>query len=75
MTGEQLANFYADLCTNYPLITIEDPFDQETRRLLFESESNKLASIGVVRWYFAPRDEMKSKGNIIEDDIGRYWQN
>lgn len=51
MTGEQLANFYADLCTNYPLITIEDPFDQETRRLLFESESNKLASIGVARGY------------------------
>lgn len=29
MTGETLANFYADLCANYPLITIEDPFDQE----------------------------------------------
>eukprot|EP00438_Fugacium_kawagutii_P009882 Skav220949 [mRNA] locus=scaffold2381:226182:231931:- [translate_table: standard] len=32
MTGEQLANFYADLCTNYPLITIEDPFDQARQR-------------------------------------------
>ena len=28
MTGSQLADFYADLCANYPLITIEDPFDQ-----------------------------------------------
>eukprot|EP00439_Symbiodinium_sp_Y106_P081227 s598_g20.t1 len=29
MTGVQLADFYADLCKNYPLITIEDPFDQD----------------------------------------------
>lgn len=29
MTGTQLADFYADLCANYPLITIEDPFDQD----------------------------------------------
>ena len=29
MTGETLADFYADLCKNYPLITIEDPFDQD----------------------------------------------
>eukprot|EP00439_Symbiodinium_sp_Y106_P077978 s1070_g16.t2 len=29
MTGSQLADFYADLCANYPLITIEDPFDQD----------------------------------------------
>ncbi|CAJ1360830.1 unnamed protein product [Effrenium voratum] len=29
MSGEKLADFYADLCKNYPLITIEDPFDQD----------------------------------------------
>jgi len=29
MTGEQLAAFYADLCANFPIITIEDPFDQD----------------------------------------------
>merc|ERR1712232_320247 len=28
-TGEQLAKFYADLCKDYPIITIEDPFDQD----------------------------------------------
>jgi len=29
LTGEQLAAFYAGLCKDYPLITIEDPFDQD----------------------------------------------
>jgi enolase len=29
MTGAQLADFYAGLCKDYPLITIEDPFDQD----------------------------------------------
>jgi enolase len=29
MTGTQLADFYAGLCKDYPLITIEDPFDQD----------------------------------------------
>merc|ERR1719238_53472 len=29
MTGAQLADFYASLCNDYPLITIEDPFDQD----------------------------------------------
>merc|ERR1711981_1401218 len=29
MTGAQLADFYADLCANFPIITIEDPFDQD----------------------------------------------
>jgi enolase len=29
MTGVQLADFYAGLCKDYPLITIEDPFDQD----------------------------------------------
>jgi enolase len=29
MTGAQLANFYKDLCKDYPMVTIEDPFDQD----------------------------------------------
>jgi len=29
MTGAQLAGFYAELCANFPIITIEDPFDQD----------------------------------------------
>mmetsp|Transcript_87790 Transcript_87790/g.158225 ORF Transcript_87790/g.158225 Transcript_87790/m.158225 type:complete len:472 (+) Transcript_87790:84-1499(+) len=29
MTGAQLADFYASLAEKYPLITIEDPFDQD----------------------------------------------
>jgi len=29
MTGETLANFYAELCNDFPVITIEDPFDQD----------------------------------------------
>merc|ERR1719243_351534 len=29
MTGAQLCDFYADLCANFPIITIEDPFDQD----------------------------------------------
>ncbi|CAE8631129.1 unnamed protein product, partial [Polarella glacialis] len=29
MTGAQLSDFYASLCEKYPLITIEDPFDQD----------------------------------------------
>merc|ERR1712066_561992 len=29
MTGEQLAEFYAGLCKDFPIITIEDPFDQD----------------------------------------------
>jgi len=29
MTGAALADFYAGLCKDYPLITIEDPFDQD----------------------------------------------
>merc|ERR1711957_324058 len=29
MTGEQLAAFYAELCSDFPIITIEDPFDQD----------------------------------------------
>merc|ERR1712070_507342 len=29
MTGEKLGEFYAQLCKDFPLITIEDPFDQD----------------------------------------------
>jgi len=29
MTGEQLAAFYAELCSEFPIFTIEDPFDQD----------------------------------------------
>jgi len=29
MTGAQLASFYAELCRDFPIITIEDPFDQD----------------------------------------------
>merc|ERR1719293_309637 len=29
MTGAQLSAFYQDLCSKFPIITIEDPFDQD----------------------------------------------
>jgi len=29
MTGAQLGEFYAGLCKDFPIITIEDPFDQD----------------------------------------------
>merc|ERR1712032_725098 len=29
MTGAQLGDFYAGLCKDFPIITIEDPFDQD----------------------------------------------
>merc|ERR1719263_2667045 len=29
MTGAQLGEFYASLCKDFPIITIEDPFDQD----------------------------------------------
>merc|ERR1719311_1839541 len=29
MTGAQLGEFYASLCRDFPIITIEDPFDQD----------------------------------------------
>jgi enolase len=29
MTGAQLADFYLDLCKEFPIMTIEDPFDQD----------------------------------------------
>ena len=29
MSGAELGRFYAELCRDFPLITIEDPFDQD----------------------------------------------
>lgn len=29
MTGQQLADFYVDLAKEFPIVTIEDPFDQD----------------------------------------------
>merc|ERR1719355_90347 len=29
MTGTQLGDFYSSLCKDFPIITIEDPFDQD----------------------------------------------
>merc|ERR1719235_498847 len=29
MSGEKLGDFYASLCKDFPIITIEDPFDQD----------------------------------------------
>lgn len=29
LTGEELSHFYADLVTKFPIISIEDPFDQD----------------------------------------------
>merc|ERR1712139_319914 len=29
LTGAELGKFYADLCKDFPIITIEDPFDQD----------------------------------------------
>lgn len=29
LSGEALADFYASLCDKYPIVTIEDPFDQD----------------------------------------------
>lgn len=29
MTGEQLAQHYHDLMAKYPIVSIEDPFDQD----------------------------------------------
>ncbi|KAI7836164.1 hypothetical protein COHA_009931 [Chlorella ohadii] len=28
-TGDEMANFYADLCSKYPIISIEDPFNED----------------------------------------------
>lgn len=29
LTGPKLAELYADLCNKYPIVSIEDPFDQD----------------------------------------------
>jgi len=42
MTGEQLGEFYASLCKDFPIITIEDPFDQDD----WAAWSKMTASIG-----------------------------
>merc|ERR1719311_125512 len=43
MTGEQLGAFYEGLCKDFPLITIEDPFDQDD----WDAWSKMTASVGV----------------------------
>jgi enolase len=42
MTGAQLGEFYADLCKGNPIITIEDPFDQDD----WEAWSAMTAALG-----------------------------
>merc|ERR1712125_13022 len=42
MTGKQLEEFYASLAKEYPIITIEDPFDQDD----WENWKSMTASIG-----------------------------
>jgi len=49
MTGEQLANFYVELCNEFPIITIEDPFDQddwEAWKLFTEKVGEKTQVVG-----------------------------
>jgi enolase len=29
LTGDELMDFYQDMCSKYPIVTIEDPFDQD----------------------------------------------
>ena len=36
MTAAQLADFYADLCKEFPIVTIEDAFDQDDSVLLID---------------------------------------
>jgi len=42
MTGAQLGDFYASLCKDYPMITIEDPFDQDD----WEAWTNMTTAVG-----------------------------
>jgi len=42
LTGEGLLNFYKDLCKDYPMVTIEDPFDQDD----WDSWSKMTADVG-----------------------------
>jgi enolase len=43
MTGAQLGDFYAGLCKDFPIITIEDPFDQDD----WAAWSTMTANLGV----------------------------
>jgi enolase len=43
LTGEKLGEFYEGLCKDFPLITIEDPFDQDD----WAAWSKMTASVGV----------------------------
>lgn len=42
MTGEQLMNYYVELANKYPIISIEDPFDQDD----YDSYAKLTAKIG-----------------------------
>jgi len=42
LTGKQLADFYKSLCKDYPMVTIEDPFDQDD----WESWTSLCADVG-----------------------------
>jgi enolase len=42
MTGTELVNFYTDLVSKYPIVSIEDPFDQDD----WESYTQLTAAIG-----------------------------
>lgn len=49
MTGEQLAAFYAQLVSEFPIITIEDPFDQDdwaAWKLFTEQVGEKIQIVG-----------------------------
>jgi enolase len=49
MTGAELANFYAELCANFPIILIEDPFDQDdwaAWKLFTEQVGDKIEVVG-----------------------------
>jgi len=41
LTGDELADFYAELSRKFPIVTIEDPFDQ-ARHLLFSLIAQEL---------------------------------
>ena len=59
MTGAQLADFYADLCKNYPLITIEEP--SRLARLQYVAAKQSLNSqenlLRVTRGIRAPQQD------------------
>jgi len=46
LTGPELADLYKDLANKYPIVSIEDPFDQvRGRKVEDEGGANKLASV------------------------------